>query len=471
MRFPRQRRGCAKAIAWAAAALLWVLDVGPPPTASAAGLCLPQPIAAGLARDAAPRSNASVIRTYLDGSGSMAGYVAGATSDVRPLGDLIEITTQMAAARDTQAQFFAFGSKIALVPGGPAGAARYATITPYTCRGCDNQESHIDAVLRQIAGGDRSGLNVVVSDFWLDNKSFVGSPQVALGVPLAQILQQGRTVGVLGLRAPFKGKIYDFPSGGPPYADASERALLVLLIGSASDVAAAYSALTQSNSPAFRPGVMRYSVFSTSIGHVWVNARAMTPVGGGVSHSAAIPPERLPGLQQFVMHRGTAQAQHGRIEGLFDAGAGVRDNAVWSGPLSASTRVWRLRDQGALQACPAAVWGEIGPLRSAWVAAGGSGAKLTVSPQTAAGLLPGGVYFVGGFLGVKRLQTPNPADSWMRDWSFGAAQEQDLRARRPRFFPTLNLADLAASMEGALDRAAPNGATTAAVGFVISVDG
>jgi hypothetical protein len=440
------------------------------PHAAAAGACLPAPVNAAInAEGAGARSVPGAVRTFIDGSGSMAGYIAGSTSDVRPFGDLIEVVDQFAAQRRTAPQFFAFGSKIASIGGGAAGAARYATLAPYVCKGCDNQESHIDAVLRQIASADRGSLNVVVTDFWLDDKSFAGSPQVALGGPLTDLLRQGRSIGVLGLRAPFKGRIFDFPGGGT-YADATERPLFVLIIGPAADVASLYAALAQSNSPAFRAEATHYSVFSTHIGHAWVSARNMAPVGGGVSRSAAIPPERLPDQQQFVLHLGTARAQNGRVEGLFDAGAGVRDNAVWSGQLRASTRVWRLQSVGALGGCGLDAWGEIGPLNGAWMPAGGSRARFTVSPQTAAGLLPGGSYFVAGYLGVKRLQMPNPADGWMRDWSFGAAQEASVRARRPRFFPTLNLADLATSMESALDRAAPNGVDTAAVGFVISVD-
>jgi hypothetical protein len=468
--FNPQRLMHLRSIAWLLVNAVFLVAIVSSPAMGVAGVCLPQSVSSALAADAVvPHSGPSPIHGYLDGSGSMAGYIAGSTSDVRPLGDLIEIVNQTAVSRGSSAQFFAFGARIAVIPGGPAGAARYATMAAYTCKGCDNKESHIDAVLRQIALGNPNLLNVVVTDFWLDNKSFAGSPQVALGGPLTNLLKQGRSIGVLGLRAPFKGRIYDFPKGGP-YADATERPLFVLLIGPASDVAAMYAALVESNSPAFRSDLRRYSVFSTQIGNAWVSARTLAPVGGGVSRSAVIPPEWLQGVQQFVLHLDTARVQHGRVEGVFDASAGVRNNAVWSGALKASTQVWRLSNRGALRACPRNAWVEIAPLSGAWFPAGRATARFTLSPKTGSGLIPGGAYLVAGFLGVRRLQVPNPADAWMRDWSFSAVDEQSVRARHPRFFPTLNLADLATSMEAALDRAAPNGVDTAAVRFVVSVD-
>jgi hypothetical protein len=431
---------------------------------------LPQGLDAAFAADGEKlRAGAGPVRVYLDGSESMAGYAAGADADVRPLGDIIEVLGSTSAQRHAGGQFVAFGKTINPIPGGRAGAARYATAAAYTCKGCDNKESHIDAVLHEIAASDRGSVNVVVTDFWLDNKSFVGSPQVALGAPLTEMLRQGRTIGIFGLRAPFKGRIFDFPNGGV-YADAAERPLFVLIIGPQPDVAAIHDALQRSNSPAFRPERTRYSVFATRLGRVWAPATSMRPTGGGASTRATIPPELLPRQQQFALQLDAARAQQGRIEGVYGAGAGLHDNMVWSGPLKASTRVWRLGAVGDLRRCSPATWREIGPLSRAWTPAGGSGARLTVSPATAPGLLPGGSYFVAGYLGVRKLQVPNPADGWMRDWSFSASQESALRARKPRFFPTLNLADFAQSLESALDGAAPNGTDTVALGFVVRVD-
>lgn len=413
--------------------------------------------------------NLRPIQVYIDGSGSMAGFAAGATSDVRPMGDLIDTVRRTAQNGHAPVQFFAFGSKIAPIPRGSEGASRYATTAAYNCKGCDNKESHIDAVLRQAAAGDPSNLYVIVTDLWLDNKQFTGSSQVALGGPLTDMLRQGRAVGVLGVRAPFRGKITDFPTPGV-YADASEHPLFVLLIGPAGQVQAMRDALAHAGSPAFQPERTRYSLFVTRPGNIEVSAQLLSSAGGGAARSVSILPEYMQGQQQFKLRLDEAKSRNGRIEGVVDAGAGVRDNSVWSGELKASTRVWRLQDEGALRGCARSAWTEVAPLQGAWRAEGGHQARLTLSPQTAASLAPGHAYYVAGYLGVRKLETPNPADNWMREWSFSAAQEQALRKRRPRFFPTLNLADLASSMEAALDRAAPNGTDTAEVGFVVRID-
>src|ERR1051325_6614944 len=132
---------------------------------------------------------------------------------------------------------------------------------PYNCRGCDNQESRIDSVLNEIARPGAGRLDILITDLWLDNRSFVGSAQVALGVPLQKILRQGRSIGVIGINAPFSGPVYDIP-GAPTYMGARERPLFVVMVGDVDRIRALRAALLQSRSPALQEGRVEFALFS-----------------------------------------------------------------------------------------------------------------------------------------------------------------------------------------------------------------
>ena len=109
--------------------------------------------------------------------------------------------------------------------------------------------------------GDDQTLSIVITDLWLDNKSFSGSPQVALGQPLRAALQNGLAIGVIGIMSPFEGAVYDIPEVGT-YRGAKELPLYVLAIGPEEDVSSLQIALSESASPSFSKQAMRHSLFS-----------------------------------------------------------------------------------------------------------------------------------------------------------------------------------------------------------------
>lgn len=398
----------------------------------------------------------------------MIGYVRAATASVRPHGDLLAVIDSFSSRRSAPVSYARFGARIAPIPA--AGASAYARTEPYDCRGCDNQESRIDEVLKVVRQPAAGRLTLVVTDLWLNNTAFMGSSQVALGGPLTDILRQGRSVGVIGIRAPYSGKIYDLSSQGP-YAGARERPLFILAIGSEAEVGAFYSALIQSGSPSFAPDRLQYSLFSPASGNPWRAAPrgAFRAEGVGAIQGAAVPSLMVPGLQQFRYKPGKG----GRIVGVIDAAQGTAPGAVWSGPLSATTRVWMLSDPGGLKRCKAGTWVTFAPLRGAWTTLTGrpTSAQLALTPRTAAGLAVGRTYLIAGYLGATTLNSPNPANKWMRDWSFTPAQEAALVRSHPSFFKVLNLADLASILEASVDRVKPpSGRVQAATAFLVKVE-
>ncbi len=443
------------------------------------GACLPpgvDPAATGRT-DAPTTSKPGPMRVYVDRSGSMGGYVRGVTYDLHPIGDFLSNVSLIEAGRAAPARFFSFGEKITESPDFASATRLYGTLVPYICRGCDNRKSHIGDVFDDILRSDRSTLNIVVTDLMLDNQRDGASPRDILGSPLARMLAQGRAIGLLGIRAPFSGPVYDLPGGGQ-YRGATERPLYIVFIGPRADVSRVHAAMARWPSSTFGPGASpgrsHYSMFAGRLDNPWIPATALAASGGGVAVSADLPPERFPGVRQFVINLGTARAQRGAITGQFSTRVGLRDNGVWTGPPRFSTRVWSLRDPGLFSAptCDRSTWTAVPPLNNPWsLTADGAWARFTLSPATAAALEPGHHYFVAATIGVSRLGTPNPADAWMRDgaWSFDASEEAAVTRRRPSFFPTLNLGQLAASMETALEDGAPGGLDTTDVGFLVSI--
>jgi hypothetical protein len=432
--------------------------------------CLPNGVKPQGADDGGSANGKSLRggRLFLDGSASMAGYISGSTADVRPIGDVISLVDRVFPSSKSEIEYYAFGSKIAKVIGGEAGIRKYSTIYPYVCHSCDNQESHIDTVLKYIARDGPGRLSMVVTDLWLDNRSIAGSRQVALGVPVEQILSQGQAIGVLGIRAPFKGKVFDFPSG-ISYAGATERPLFVLIVGDRVEVVRAYETLVQSGSPSFARGNVQFTLFSTHLPTAWLSRPNALIQGRGLEEANVVPSEYVGGLQQVVVHSSVASSQRGKLEITLDASSSLDEGTAWWGPLKASTRVWRLARSNALSRCTRDSWIEVDPLQGAWLPLGGARAKFVLSPMTARRMLPGSTYLVAGYLGVRGLQTPSAAAAWMRKWSFNASGEAALLKTRPQFVPTLNLEDLATAMETAVARAQPDGFILSSFGVVAAV--
>jgi hypothetical protein len=445
-----------------AAALSLAIACGP---ANAA--CLP----AG-AFDAAPSSPNGPMHVYWDGSLSMLGYAEGASTSVRALGDAQILLQGFAQDHSLRQDWSKFGAKItrARDPGS------LATRASYTCQGersCDNRQSRMDSVLNAMAASDPSSLNVMVTDLWLDDESFVGSPQVALGGPLRALLRQGRSIGLVGVRAPYSGPIYDLPSKGK-YVGASERPMFVLLVGPRSMVLGAYAALAKSGSPSFTPERTRFSLFSPAPAQTWLGAASGVHASGAAAlPTSVLPTDAVGGLPQYRFRMAAAQSGGGAVAAHVDAGGRILPGAVWTGPLTAATKVYLLQDEHGLGRCSASAWQSYPALRGAWKQSSGSSsaADFSFDSRTGAGVVPGRDYLVVATLGARTVTRPNPADAWIREWGFSPDDEKNYVAKKPKFFKTLNLGDVAGLLESALAETTPaQGRDLAQFGFIVKVE-
>jgi len=428
--------------------------------------CLP----AG-AFDAAPTSANGPMHVYWDGSLSMLGYVDGQDTTVRPLGDAQILLHDFAQSHNLRQDWSKFGAQIT-----PArDPATLATKDSFTCqghRGCDNKQSRMDSVLTVMAASDPSSLNIMVTDLWLDDASFTGSPQVALGGPLRALLRQGRSIGLVGVRAPYTGPVYDLPSKSR-YLGASERPLFVLLVGPRAMVMGAYAALAKSGSPSFTPERTRFSLFTSAPAQSWLGAASGVHASGASAlPTTVLPADAVGGLPQYRFRMAAAKAG-GAISAHVDGASRVLPGAVWTGPLTAATKVYLLDDEHGLDRCAATAWRAFPALRGAWRQTPGSAsaAEFSFDARSAAGVVPGRDYLVVASLGAKTVTRPNPADAWIRDWGFSPDEEHAYVAKKPKFFKTLNLGDVASLLEGALADTTPvQGRDQAQFGFIVKVE-
>jgi hypothetical protein len=448
-------------------AFVWLL-ITALTTAPANAACLP-PSAYG-----APATQANgPMHVYWDGSLSMLGYVDGASSSMRSLGDAQILLHDFAQGRGQRQDWSRFGGQIVSV----RDPTTLATRASYVCRGdksCDNKQSRMDSVLGAIAASDPASLNVMVTDLWLSDDSFTGSPQIALGEPLKLLLRQGRSIGLIGVRAPYSGPIYDLPSH-TTYLGASERPVFIVLVGPRALVVGAYNALANSGSPGFSPDRLRFALFTAHPAQAWLGgASGLHTSGADALPSEVLQAANVGGLPQFRFHMTAAQSNGSAIRTHVAADARLLPGAVWAGALTATTRVWLLPDEGALKRCSAGVWQSFGQLNRAWRQSPGipNGADFSFDGRSAAGLAPGHDYFVVATLGSSRpLAKTNAADSWIRDWGFAPDQEKSYVAQRPKFFKTLNLGDIAGLLEAALDGATPaQGRDLVQFGFIVRVE-
>lgn len=414
--------------------------------------CLP---ATG-AEDAAP-ARAERAHVYIDRSQSMSGYVSPELGRSQALADLLRLFERQLPTVAPAVDYRAFGADIDEAALELSALSLFASPAAYNCRACDNQESHIDKVLDEIARAPGTAMHLVVTDLWLDNRSFRGSDEVALGEPLRAILRSGRAVGVIGIRAPFSGPVYNVPGipGGNVYRDARERPLFVLMVGPPDSLAEVHRRLIESRSPALAPDRLQFSLYSAALSDAAPELGVATR-RRGASRVRALRAGNLREQPQFQIALNYAEQGRGSIEGAFSL-APRTDHMVWQGDVAERTRVWQLQREDALDQCPADTWVELESLRGAWRPSGEPGRFIFSVDHRLGERLPApGTYYLLGELGVSGLTVPNPQTGWMEEWSLSPADAPAFVRDRPELFKALNLGRFRAILDEELQRQLEN---------------
>lgn len=410
---------------------------------------------------------------YIDHSVSMIGYLQGANQFARPFQDLVGDLPKRLKQLNAQPSFRSFGKSISEPM---SGAAPLFDPNFYSCAGkaagtCDSTESHLDKVLEEVAG-NTNGFAVIVSDLWYDNSGDPMSGVTAIQPHLIKILSEGRTVALYGIKAPFKGDIYDLPVSETEKTKVTHQGqhpFYVMVIGPKANVLE-----FDNNMFALGPkfleagladGTVHKSFFMVDPGPL--TQRVRNPFSAGrLPRVRTVAFEAHPGIaiQQFTISRGSisrgSMAKPGAVRPQGPTWTGPKESAdmlvsdfipasVWMGDLKGSLRVYkRLNDQ-----CKATSWQlwRTVPLDNP---VNGQFSVSLDPDRVELGLGQPGVYALVGQIERTSVISENPANDWIRQWSVDSPRAAMLVAHPPMNFPTLNVADVARIMEKSLDQAA-----------------
>lgn len=411
------------------------------------------------------------ITAYWDGSESLAGYIDGANANLHPLADVQRLINDHARESGEEIGWKRFGSKITALPAN----SDPSTASFYRCgrsADCDNQESRLDDVLNQIADDRSPGLRIIVSDLWLSTSAFRGSTEVAIGGPLRRILagangKDQRSIGVIGIRAPYSGPVYEVPNVGT-HRGARERPLFVVLVGTRKEVLTAYRSLTRAGSPAFAENRINFSWFGPDPANDWMGDLPQAELGGSTIPATILSEPERP-IRQIEVSLKDLQSGKASFQVPVDPKARLLPGAVWEGEPNGLARVWRRKSKG----CGAGAWEAMPDLRGTWRtntdSNGKTGATFVLDRNAAEGLLPGHTYLISAAYTTRTVTRNSEATRWMRDWSISPEQSASVSARNPAFFPALNLAELAQILEqGTQDQQPKGGRPLATVGLILN---
>jgi hypothetical protein len=419
----------------------------------------------------APAQPTATATVYVDRSGSMSGYLAGAEQEARPLHDLIGNLPFMLGRQGARAQYKAFGTHISPIL---SPAQREALMEPgyYSCAGrrgedCDNNRTKLDLVFDEIAAHPAE-MAVVVTDLWFDDPRTQTSALSALAEPLTRILASERAIAIYGIAAPFDGNIY-MPAPTPPTRFRGRHPLYVIVAGSDAQVAAFHEAWRHAPGPYLRVELqanrIRRTVFT--LRPALASAAPAEPLQGNadprVDETAvmeAFAGEAAEGLrlQQFLIDGGQSLRELRPVPAMAawrgpEASAFVPDS-VWQGSYETRLHVWRRRGS----ACSAEDWEEESyELNPLWSGEGEGQRQFSLNPETLAGELgTDGTFLIVPELVRRTLHSPNPASDWLRQWSFTlrTPNPQRLDAGGVPFFPTLYAEEVPGLLEDALAEAA-----------------
>jgi len=431
----------------------------------------------GRSRPPLPQPTNATI--YVDRSGSMVGYLAGATAAERPFHDLIGNLPAMLRRQQARPQFKAFGTRISGVLSAQQqaalmGADFYRCARPGSPE-CDNSETRLDNVFREIASS-RNGMALVVTDLWFSNTDIETSALSALAEPLTEILASGRAVAVYGLAAPFAGAIYDLPSEPATVRFQGEHPLFLIAVGSDAELAEFHRGWQRSPSPYLKQelesGGIRRTLFTLQ--PTARDAIRVGPLDPGTDPRIGLNPTEVfenVVIQQFQTSRrralripdnpGAPPSWEGPTAQAF-----IPDS-VWRGRYGSRVRIWDRRGR----TCTEGDWLEGQPVPGLWGAVEGGRHRFSLTPDLLVTEIGReGTYLIVAELEREELETPSPQSAWMREWGFAPndASPQRGGAGGVPLFRTLHLQEFARLLENALADAAERN-NTPLFGFAVLV--
>ena len=385
-------------------------------------------------------SAAPTLNVYLDASGTMAGFVQPQLLE-KPVGDLLTLLNNgVGTPPKSVLKWRCFGDRIAPITGDIDAFSKPMVFSKPTASPCGNQTSRLDKVLAEVRKQPVGSLNLIVSDLWLDGNEMAANPAVALGVPLKEMLKEGRAVAILGVEAPFNGKITGVPGlGGGSFAGATKRPLFILAVGPETDLVRLVKGLKGSGAPSFSDKRLNVALFRGR------GRPRIVPLprvlGGGISGN--------PG--NYQIDKQLFAQQQGRLERVVRGDERLEPGIVWQGPLRGIALVELQTKEGGWQLLPnrLPVWPKLTNKPTDNCVPGAErGLPFRLDAASLTGL-PAGSYRVTALMGNKGLCSPITGTKWLRDWSLSPSEKP-----QPGLVKALQLAVLADILEAEDDQLA-----------------
>lgn len=203
--------------------------------------CLPPlPPEARTAQTANAATSAGAVQLFVDGSGSMAGYLTNRpTSAYHDVLGLLPGSLR-SAATEVKVRRFA-----AVVERPQDLSDRFAAdiLEPDFYKSKDNANTRLHDVLRE-AAAQPDVTSVIVTDLVLSAREVEAGDAGPLRKALADILHAGSTIALVGIESSFSGKLYDLATvpGAVPFSN-GKRPVYLLLIGPDARVRSLYGTL------------------------------------------------------------------------------------------------------------------------------------------------------------------------------------------------------------------------------------
>jgi len=412
----------------------------------------------------APKVEAKATRDaviYVDRSGSMEGYLAGATNTERPFHDIVSTLAGSLAPHGFRTHHRSFGTTVS--ENLPDGGSKLLDRASYRCPqagACDNSESRLDRVFAQIKSTN-SPLSVVVTDLWFTNSDIQSSGIAALQPLLTDLLFADKVVAIYAIAAPFSGKIYDLPDAGTdkfsvPYA--GRHPLYMVVVGDKSAIVDFEKGVRGGGSnylaAGLENGTIKQALFAIDPGPE--SPAEAAPLSAGTDPAVRVSNFQLPpgvAVQRFLMRPGRPTKAAARVpEPPSWAGpkaSAFLPGAIWQGPINVRTLVWKKSGE----ACSDKSWLRQNVAQTGWKAPRADGAAtFTLAPDAFRGALSQkGTYLITGEVQRSSVTVPNPQNMWMRGpWNLTPEAAGATAGSAPGLFPTLNLSEFGRIMENAL---------------------
>lgn len=424
-----------------------VAPVGVPDDGIAADTTAPSDLTSDLASEEASFLGVeNSIHIYYDVSGSMVGYIDPPKNDAYPpvYADLTLALPDVASAITPDVFFYEFGERIVPLPA--AELNRLITPSTYSCAlgraGC--QESRINETFELAASDVPSSLHVIVTDLFLAQGDLIGTPGRALQAPLWRALEQGKAIALVGVAAGFNGRIFDLPSGGS-YDHADGRPLYLVIVGPLERIATFLSGLDA----LLGWDATGVEVHQTIYSHPVVVRRFTSGHDFDIeAMETAVVPRTASSMS---LQEVSADRDALGFVARFDPSSLLSTGSFSLAGIELKQDVWiQARTSGDCEAR----WQRLDPApKVAEIVVEDDGRIAVVffrSQEEKMGLPSGYSYLLRSTVTALDIK---PLDAnWTESWSFVSADEAEVLASQPSFFPTLNLQRIASMLTNLVEQ-------------------